>query len=158
MQSRHVFSRNKMIFYHCSRQENQDRAIKWHSEPSFTGFLHIRQEILMFSWIAEAFHGTRPPFFIQTWLQHCRRCPFLNFAQWSFCGRLVPVLDLQTNVLIWRLFKPTTTNASVHLGPNYNDNLDVHKKHQLRRAQEFVRFPEKIDTGTWSRNSECIHD
>ena len=55
MQSRQVFSRNMVIFYHCSKWDN--RAIEWYSEPPFTGCLPIRQEILNVSQIAAAFHG-----------------------------------------------------------------------------------------------------
>ena len=32
------------------------------------------------------------------------------------------------------------------------------QEHQLRRAQEFVRYHSEIDIGTWSRNSEFITD
>ena len=43
----------------------------------------IRHEILNVSQIAVTFHGLRPPFFIQTWLQHYRRCPLLDSAHYS---------------------------------------------------------------------------
>ena len=37
----------------------------------------MRQEILNVSQIAVTVHGIRTPFFIQTWLQRYRRCPFI---------------------------------------------------------------------------------
>ena len=59
-----------------------------------------------------------------------------------------PVLDLKTDVLILCLFASTTINAAVHLGPNYNEILEVYRNTKLRRAQEFVRYHEEIDIGT----------
>ena len=38
-----------------------------------------------------------------------------------------PVLDLKTNVLIWGSFLSTTMKASVRLGPNYKENLEVYR-------------------------------
>ena len=63
-------------FDHCSKRFYW--AVTWYSEPPFTGCLPIRQEILNISQIAVAFHGLRPPFSVQTWLQQHRRRPFLH--------------------------------------------------------------------------------
>ena len=55
MQSRQVFSSNRVIFYHRSKRNN--RALKWYSEQSFVWSLPIRQEILNVSQIGLAFNG-----------------------------------------------------------------------------------------------------
>ena len=57
-------------------------------EPPLMRCLLIRQEILNVSQIAGTFHGIRPPFFIQTWLQQYSRSPFLNFAHCSLSNRI----------------------------------------------------------------------
>ena len=80
-QSRLVLSRNRVIFYHRSKRNN--RTIKWYSEPPSTGRLPIRQEILNVSQIGVTFHGIRPPFHVQTWLQQYSRGAFLYFAHCS---------------------------------------------------------------------------
>ena len=75
-------TQKQVIFDHCSQRCYW--SVKWYSEPRFICCLPIRQEILNVSQIGVAFHGIRPPFFIQTWLQQHRRCPFLHSAHRSF--------------------------------------------------------------------------
>ena len=58
-------------------------SVKGHSEPPFAKCFRIRKFILNVSQIAVTCHGIRPPFFIQTWLQQYRRCPFFNSAHCS---------------------------------------------------------------------------
>ena len=43
------------------------------------------------------------------------------------------VLDEKTNVLIWGLFMLTTTKASGHLRPSYNENLVAHRNTNTNR-------------------------
>ena len=50
---------------------------------------------------------------------------FKNLRQMSKLAEDSRVLDLETNVLIWGLFMSTPVKASVHLGPHYNENLEV---------------------------------
>ena len=50
---------------------------------------------------------------------------FKNLRQKLNLGEEALVLDLKTNVLIWGLFMSTTMKAPVHLGPNYNEILEV---------------------------------
>ena len=65
------------------------------------------------------------------------------------------MVDLKTNVLTWGLFLSTTMKASVHLGPDYHENLVWHP---FRGAQDVVRHHAEIDLGTQIRDSECFHD
>ena len=90
MYSRLVFVRNRVTFNHCSKRYHW--SVKGHSEPPLIKCLPIRQEILNVSQIAVAFHGIRPPFFVQTWLQQYRRCPFLGSAHSLSAIPLVPDL------------------------------------------------------------------
>ena len=64
---------------------------------------------------------------------------FKNLQQQLNLAEEAPPLDLKATVLSWGLFVSTTMEASVHLGPNYNEN---------REAQEFVRYHLEIDIGT----------
>ena len=75
MQSRWVFSRNRVIFDHCSKRYHW--SVKNHSQPPFILGLPIRQEILNVSQISVTLHGICSPFVTQTGLQQYRRCPFL---------------------------------------------------------------------------------
>ena len=50
---------------------------------------------------------------------------FKNLRQKLNLADEAPVLDLETNVLIWGLFRSTTMKAAVHLGPNYNGILEL---------------------------------
>ena len=69
MQSRQVFGRNRVMLYHRSKWNYW--SFVWFSESPLAKCLPISQEILSVSQIA--FRGTRPPFFIQTWLkQYCK--------------------------------------------------------------------------------------
>ena len=77
-----VFGRNRVIFDHCSKRYYW--SVICHSEPPFIWFLPIRQEIWNVSQTAVTFHGIRPPFFIQAWLQQYRRCHFFHSAHCSF--------------------------------------------------------------------------
>ena len=52
---------------------------------------------------------------------------FKNLRQKLTLSEDAQVLDLKTNVLIWGLFVSTTMKASVHVGPNYNENLEGYK-------------------------------
>ena len=71
MQSRQVFSRKGVIFYHRSNRNN--------TGPSNGTPNHLSKLILYVSQIVVAFHGIRPPFFVQTWLQqHSRRTFFFS--------------------------------------------------------------------------------
>ena len=78
MQSRLVFRRNRVILDHCS--EGYYWPVSWYPEPPLIWCLPIRQETLNVSQIAVTFHGIRRPFFVQTWLQQYRRCPFFHSA------------------------------------------------------------------------------
>ena len=76
-----VFSRNRVIFIHCSKKYYW--PFEWFSKSSLIRCLPIRQEILNISQIVAAFHGIRPPFLIQTRLQQYSRCPFFYCAYCS---------------------------------------------------------------------------
>ena len=67
------------------------------------------------------------------------------------CSENDKMRDMNTNVLIWGLFMSTTKKASVHLGPNYNVNLEVYRNNKLRRAQDFVRYHAR--SWSWARIS-----
>ena len=56
-----------------------------------------------------------------------------------------PILDVETNILIWRIIMSTTMKAAAHLGPNHIANLEVFRNINLPRAQEFVRYLSEID-------------
>ena len=56
-----------------------------------------------------------------------------------------PILDVETNVLIWRIIMSTTRKAAVLLGPNHIAKLEVFRNINLPRAQEFVRYHSEID-------------
>ena len=94
MQSRQVFNRNRVIFYHRSKQNNW--AMKWYSEQPFTGCFPIRREILNVSQVAIAFHGICPPIFIQTRLQQCSRGAFFHSAHCSLSNHLFPICVVST--------------------------------------------------------------
>ena len=86
MKSRWVFSRNRVIFYHCPKRDNW--SVKWHREPPFIRCLPIKQEILNVSQMAVAIHGIRPPFFVQTRLQQYSRRTFFHSAHCSFSNSI----------------------------------------------------------------------
>ena len=48
------------------------------------------------------------------------------------------MLDLKTNVLVWGHCVSTTMEASVHLGPDHNENVVVFRKYPSRGAQDVV--------------------
>ena len=83
MESRQVFSRNRVIFFHRSKRNIW--AIKWYSElPSHKKYLsHQTRDLECFA-EAISLHGIRPPFFIQTRLQQYSRGAFLYSAYSSF--------------------------------------------------------------------------
>ena len=54
------------------------------------------------------------------------------------------VLDLKTNVLIWGLFMPTTKKASVHLGPNYNENLKGYRNTKFEDVKNLFDITQSL--------------
>ena len=82
MQSRLVFSRDRVTIDHCSKLCYWSAT--WHSEPPFIWCLPIRPKILNVSQIAVTFHGIRPPFFIQTWFATVQQKSLL-----SLCALLI---------------------------------------------------------------------
>ena len=90
MYSRLVFGRNRVTFNHCSKRYHW--SVKGHSETSLIRCLPIRQEILNVSQIAVGFHGIRPPFFVQTWLQQTADVPSLILRTALSAIPLVPDL------------------------------------------------------------------
>ena len=73
---------------------------------------------------------------------------FKNQRQKFILAEVAPVLDLKTNVLIWGLFKSTTMKASVHLGPNYNGNLEVCKNTNLEELKNLFDITQRLTFGT----------
>ena len=55
----------------------------------------------------------------------------LNLAEES------QVLELKINVLIWESFISTAAKASGHLGPNYNENLEVYRTTNFEDLKNF---------------------
>ena len=66
--------------------------------------------------------------------------------------------DMNTNVLIWGLFMSTTKKASVHLGPNYNENLEVYMNTNFEELKTLFDITQEVDLGPEFRDSECFHD
>ena len=83
---------------------------------------------------------------------------FKNMRQKLTLAELAPVLELKTNVLIWGLFKSTTMKAAVHLGPNYNEILEVSRNTNFEELNNLFHITQEIDIGTCSRNSEFFTD
>ena len=76
--------------YSTSEPNGMFVLFKWFSKTPFVLSLSIRQEILNVSHVGIAFHGICPPFFIQTWLQQYRRCPFFHSA---YCPLSNPIVS-----------------------------------------------------------------
>ena len=78
MCSRYVLRRNRVILDHYSTAFRTT----FHMVSS-----HQTRDLECFA-DSIRFHGIRPPFFIQIWLQlqHYRRCPFFHAAHCSFCN------------------------------------------------------------------------
>ena len=66
--------------------------------------------------------------------------------------------DFNINVLIWGLFMSTTKKASVHLGPNYNENLEVYRNTNFEELKTLFDITQEVDLGPEFRDSECFHD
>ena len=78
----------KTTFRQCSilsslMSKRNDWSCQWFSQTTFVWSFPMGQEIFNFSQMGITFHRIRPPIFIQTWLQQCCRCPFLNSAHCS---------------------------------------------------------------------------
>ena len=66
--------------------------------------------------------------------------------------------DLNTNVLIWELIVSTTKKASVHLGPKYNENLEVNRNTNFEELKTLFDITQEVDLRPEFRDSECFHD
>ena len=55
--------------------------------------------------------------------------------------------DLNTNVLIWELIVSTTKKASVHLGPNYNENLEVYRNKNFEELRTLFDITQQLILG-----------
>ena len=65
-----------------------DRSFQWFTKSPFELCFPVRQSVLNISQIAVAFHGFRPPLFIQTWLQQYSRCPLFHSV---YCSLSNPI-------------------------------------------------------------------
>ena len=57
------------------------------------------------------------------------------------------MLDVNTNALIWGLFVSTTKEASVHRGPNYNENLEVCRNTNFEELKTLFDFTQQLIFG-----------
>ena len=55
--------------------------------------------------------------------------------------------DMHTNVLIWELIVSTTKKASVHLGPNYSENLEVCRNTNFEELKTLFDITQEVDLG-----------
>ena len=74
------------------------------------------------------------------------------------CSENDKMLDMNTNVLIWGLFMSTTKKASVHVGPNYNEILEVFRDTNFKELMTLFDITQEVDLGPELRDSECFHD
>ena len=81
-----VIRRNKMVFHDGAKQSYW--YFKWFSKSPFMRCSSICPEVLNISQIAAVFHKTRPPCFIQAWLQRYCRSPFFYSAYCSFTNTI----------------------------------------------------------------------
>ena len=51
---------------------------------------------------------------------------------------------LKTKVLIWGLFMSTTTEAAIHLGPNYVEKLEVYRNTNFEELQDLFVIAQKL--------------
>ena len=51
---------------------------------------------------------------------------------------IIGIEALKTNVLIWGLFMSTTMKATIHLGPNYVENLEVYWNTNFEELQNKI--------------------
>ena len=68
----------------------------------------------------------------------------------------VQMLELKTYVLIWGLFVSTTMKASVHLGPDYNENLTGHRNTNFEELKTLFDITQRSILETQIRDSECF--
>ena len=54
------------------------------------------------------------------------------------------MLHLKTYVLLWGLFMSTTMKASVHLGPNYNENLVENRNTNFEELKTFFDITQRL--------------
>ena len=52
----------------------------------------------------------------------------------------------------------TTKKALVHLGPNYNENLEVCRNTNFEELKTLFDITQEFDLGPEFRDSECFHD
>ena len=69
---------------------------------------------------------------------------FKNLRQKLNLSEDAQVLDLKTNVLIWGLFVSTTMKASVHVGPNYNENLEGYKNTSFKDLNNLFDITQRL--------------
>ena len=62
------------------------------------------------------------------------------------------------NTMIWELFMSTTKKALVHLGPSYNENLEVYRNTNFEELKTLFDITQEVDLGPELRDSECFHD
>ena len=130
MQSRLIFRRNRVIFDQCSKRYYW--SVKGHSEPPFVRCFPIRKFVLNISPMAARFHGIRPPFVVQTWLQQYRRCPLFHSANCSFSNS-----SCFWSVWCWRTM---IQDSSSQEQPNSKD-LSVYMTFGfLEGSRNFIRF------------------
>ena len=55
--------------------------------------------------------------------------------------------DFNINVLIWELFMSRTKKASVHLGPNNNEILEVYRNTHFEELKTLFDVPQKLILG-----------
>ena len=66
--------------------------------------------------------------------------------------------SINTNVLIWRMLMSQWMKAAIHLGPDYLQNLEVHKNTNFDEIQDLFNITQKLISETFWRDSECAYD
>ena len=77
----------------------------------------------------------------------------------SLAGDAPPIRieELKTSVLIWGLFMSTAMKAAIHLGPNYNEYLEVCSNTNFEELQN-VPYYSEVGIASSSGDSECEND
>ena len=99
------------------------------------------------SWIRVLFHGApgRLEFHnLQVSDHQYLEKVFKNLRQKLNLIEEAPVLDLKTNVLILGLFMSTTLKASVHLGPNYTEILELYRNTNFEGLKNLFGITQRL--------------
>ena len=60
------------------------------------------------------------------------------------CGKEAPVLNLETNVLIWGLFMSKTMKTAVHLGPSDTEILEVYRNTNFEELHNLFDVTQRL--------------